>query len=73
MKTYNKVMQWFWLGMTIFTLIYVTYNVINEGFRQWGMYYIFAGVTLFFFYVRKFMIKRMEKHQDFLNQKDNEN
>ena len=73
MKTYNKIMQWFWLAMTLFILVVVTNNVIKIGFREWGLYYIFAVVTFLFFLIRKFMIKRMEKHQAYLNEKNNEN
>lgn len=73
MNTYNKIMQWFWLAMTVVVLIITTINVVNIGFREWGMYYIFAGVTFGFYLIRKFMIKRMEKHQAYLNQKEEEN
>lgn len=62
-------MQWFWLVLTIVIVTYTTFKVITEDFRQWGTFYIFAAITLFFYFIRRFMMKRMEKHQAYLNQK----
>jgi hypothetical protein len=72
METYNKIMQKVWLLITAIILVSVTYLCITEGFERWSFYYIFAGLTLLLYLVRRFMIGRMEKHQEYLKQKEEE-
>lgn len=61
-------MLYFWLLMAVFLFIVVTYMAISEGFRKWSFYYVFAGIALLMFIVRRWMIKRMEKHMKFLEE-----
>ena len=68
MKTYNKLMLYFWLLMAVFALVVVTYMGITEDFRKWAFYYVFAGIALFMFIVKRWMMKRMEKHVKFLEE-----
>ncbi|MGB0915233.1 MAG: hypothetical protein ACPGVI_04130 [Crocinitomicaceae bacterium] len=70
MKTYNKLMLYFWLLMAAFLFIVVTYMAITEGFRKWAFYYVFAGIALLMFIVRRWMIKRMEKHLKYLEEQN---
>lgn len=72
METYNKIMQKFWLVMTILIVIAVTYLGITEGFGRWYFYYIFAALTLGLYFIRGYMMRRMEQHQEFLKQKEEE-
>lgn len=67
MDTYNKIMQIFWLSLGIVIFISVTYLCLTEGFERWGSNYLFAGLALFMFLMRRYMMKRMKKHQEFLN------
>lgn len=71
MGTYNKLMLKFWLVVTIILPLVITYFVITEGFKKWGSYYILAVFTLFMYLVRRWMMKRMEKHLEFLEQQKN--
>ncbi|MDX1651464.1 MAG: hypothetical protein R3277_03155 [Brumimicrobium sp.] len=74
MDTYNKIMQKFWLAMTIVIFIAVTIMGISEGFDKWAFYYIFGLLTLALFFIRRFMMRHMEKHQRFLEeQAENKN
>lgn len=66
-------MLYFWLLMAVFLFIVVTYMAISEGFRKWAFYYVFAGIALLMFIVRKWMIKRMEKHMKYLEEQQAEN
>jgi len=59
--------------MAVFLFIVVTYMAISEGFRKWAFYYVFAGIALLMFIVRKWMIKRMEKHMKYLEEQQAEN
>ena len=73
METYNKIMQYFWLSMTIILLIVITVMAVREGFNKWAFYYIFAGLTLLVYLMRRFMMKRMVKHQEYLKEQANKN
>jgi hypothetical protein len=73
MNTYNKLMLYFWLLMTVFVLVVVTYMGISQGFRKWSFYYVFAGIALFMFVVKRWMMKRMEKHVKFLEEQQAQN
>ena len=66
MNLYNKIMLNFWLAVGIVLLVFVSYKSITDGFNNWGDYYIFAGLALLMYFVRKFMLKRMEKHFKYL-------
>jgi SNF family Na+-dependent transporter len=66
MKVYNKVMLYFWLAASIITFIIVTFKGINEGFERWSVYYLFSAIALLMFFVRRWMLKRMEKHLEYL-------
>lgn len=63
-------MLYFWLLMAAFLFIVVTYMAITEGFRKWAFYYVFAGIALLMFIVRRWMIKRMEKHLKYLEEQN---
>lgn len=73
METYNKIMQYFWLATTVVLLITITYMGIKEGFNRWSFYYIFAGLTFAVFLLRRFMMKRMKQHQEFLKEQNEKN
>lgn len=66
-------MLYFWLLMAVFLFIVVTYMAISEGFRKWSFYYVFAGIALLMFIVRRWMIKRMEKHMKYLEEQQAQN
>lgn len=70
MKGYNKIMQLFWLATGIVTIIAVTYLGFTEGFERWASYYIFGVFAILLFFIRRFMMKRMVKHEAYLKNKD---
>ncbi|PKR79691.1 hypothetical protein CW751_13710 [Brumimicrobium salinarum] len=69
MKTYNKIMQFFWLAMGLVTIVAVTYMGLTDGFDRWASYYFFGVLALLLYFVRRFMMKRMEKHEAYLEEK----
>ena len=71
METYNKIMQVFWLSLAIVISVSVTYMGFTESFEKWAFNYVFAALALFVFIVRRYMMKRMKKHQAFLNEQQN--
>lgn len=65
-------MLYFWLVASIITFIIVTFKGVQEGFERWSVYYLFSGLSLLMYFVRKWMMKRMQNHIDYLqNQKNN--
>ena len=68
MAVYNKIMLYFWLSVAIISGITITYMVFTEGFQRWGYYYVVPVVSLMMYFVRKWMIKRMNKHLKFLEE-----
>jgi len=60
-------MQAFWLVIGIVIIAFVTYKGITEGFQRWAPIYILGILAIAVFLLRRFMMKRMSKHQDFLD------
>lgn len=71
METYNKVMIYFWAALTVVLILVITVMGFKEGFNRWAMYYLLPVLTLFILLIRRFMMRRMKKHQEFLEKKNN--
>lgn len=74
MGIYNKFMLYFWLVMSIAVFITVTILGFKEGFDRWYHFYLFGVIALFMFFMKKWMMKRMERHIRFMEeQRKNQN
>lgn len=62
-------MQMFWLLAAIGIAVYVSYMSFTDGLKKWAYYYIFAGLALVMFLIRRWMMKRMQRHMDYLEEK----
>lgn len=71
MKKYNRFMELFWLSMTVAIILVVTFMGIKEGFDTWYINYVFAAMSGGTFFMRRYMRRRMEKHEAFLQQQNN--
>ena len=69
MNKYNQLMLKFWLVVSIILPLVITYFVITDGFKKWGQYYVLAIFTFLMYIVRRWMMKRMQKHLEFLEDK----
>lgn len=69
MNTYNNIMRLFWLILSIALFIIVTYMCITKGFDKWAFYYVFVGVGFLMYFMKTWMMKRVEKHMQFLKEK----
>ena len=67
MNKYNQLMLKFWLVVSIVLPLVITYFVITDGFKKWGQYYVLAIFTFLMYIVRRWMMKRMQKHLEFLD------
>jgi hypothetical protein len=50
----------------------VTYLCFTEGFEKYASNYVFSGIALATFFVKRWMMKRVGSHQQFLKDKSNE-
>jgi cell division protein FtsW (lipid II flippase) len=64
-------MQYFWLAAAIIIFVLTTYMSIVEGLNKWVFYYVFVVIALLMFFMKKWMVKRMEKHMKFLEEQQN--
>lgn len=71
MKTYNNIMEKFWLFAGIAMVLVITVLGFKEGFDRWYPYYVFPALAFFAWLMRRFMRKRMEKHIKFLEEQKN--
>lgn len=60
----------FWLVVGIVLLVFVSYKSFTDGLNKWGYYYVFVGLALLMYVTRKFMMKRMQKHLEYLEEKN---
>jgi hypothetical protein len=42
----------------------------TDGIKKWGFYYVFVLTSLGMFFIKKWMMKRMEKELRFLEEKN---
>ena len=68
METYNKIMLYFWLAASILTTIIVTIMGFVEGFDRLSLYYVFAGMSALMYLFKRWMMKRMQRHIEYLEQ-----
>ena len=68
MKMYNRIMRLFWLFSAGAIFLSVTYMSLMEGFNKWAYYYIFVLTSLGVYFLKTWMMKRMERHTTFLNE-----
>jgi hypothetical protein len=71
MKTYNLIMGYFWIAVAVISFVVVTYNGFTQGFDRWAGYYIFTLVAVGMYFMKKWMMARMAKHEAFLNEQQN--
>ena len=61
-------MLYFWLATSIFLFIAITYLGFTEGFKKWAPYYVVAFLAFMMYFMRKWMMKRAERHMKFLEE-----
>ncbi len=68
MQLYNKIMLYFWLALGLVSLLVVSYMCFSDGLNKWASYYVFSLVAFLMFFVKRWMMNRMEKHMAFLKE-----
>jgi hypothetical protein len=74
MNFYNKIMLYFWLAVAAVIIVGTTYMVltVDNGFKRYGYSYIFSGIAILMFLFKRWMMKRVEKHMEFLASQNSE-
>lgn len=73
LSTYNRIMEVFWLSMGAVLTVIVLYMLIADGWDKNVIYLVFPGICFMMYFARRFMRKRMEKHQKWLEENANKN
>lgn len=63
-------MLYFWLLAAIAIFLVTTFMSMTEGFNKWGYYYIFVVIALLMYVVKKWMMNRMEKHLQYMEEQN---
>lgn len=66
-------MEVFWLSMGIVLTLIVIYMLASDGWDKNSIYFIFPGICFMMFFARRFMRRRMEKHQKWLEENAQKN
>ncbi len=66
-------MLYFWLGLSIVSAISITYFGFTEGFDRWIYYYVVPVIALLMFFFKRYMVRRMEKHFEYLEEQKRKN
>jgi SNF family Na+-dependent transporter len=64
-------MLYLWLVVSIGSVIVITVMGIREGFERWYSYYVISFISFFMYVVRRWMMKRMAKHLEYLKNNPN--
>jgi SNF family Na+-dependent transporter len=72
MNTYNKIMKIIWLVMAAVGFILVTVMCFVDGLDKWVYYYPFVILALGMYFFKAWMMKRMERHLEYMSKKEEE-
>jgi len=70
MEFYNRIMTYVWLIAGIAIFIISTYMSLTDDIKKWGFYYIFSLVAFMMFFMKRWMVKRMQKHIQFMEEQN---
>jgi hypothetical protein len=65
-------MSYFWLAVASVSFVTVTYLCFTDGIQKYASNYVFAIIALATFFVKRWMMKRVGNHQQFLKDKSKE-
>lgn len=62
MRKYNRIMEIFWLVVTVVTVFFSTYRVIKVGFSEGYVFLFMPVIAGILFGMRRRMRKKMDNH-----------
>lgn len=63
MKSYNRIMELFWLSITILILLIVTTMCFLEETERWWQFYFLAIFSAGMWLMRRLVRKRLERRE----------
>lgn len=72
MEIYNRIMTYVWLLAGIGIFCVTTYMSVTDGIRKWSFYYIFSLVAFLMYFLKRWMVKRMNSHMKFMQDQQSE-
>ena len=70
MNTYNKIMKVIWLIMASVGFVAVTVMCFVDSLDKWVYYYAFVVLAFGMYFFKVWMMKRMERHLEFMSKKE---
>ena len=65
MKTYNRIIELFWLAVFIVSLVWAGFVFINHGFQEEHYFnLVVPAMSLVLFLLRRAYRKRLEQHEE---------
>jgi cell division protein FtsW (lipid II flippase) len=61
-------MTYIWLAIAGISFVITTFMGFKEGFETWWFYYVFSLVAVLMFFFKRYMIGRMQKHLQYLEE-----
>lgn len=65
MQKMNRFFENFWLVFVVMTFFYACYETSRLGFADGGRNFVIPVLAFLWWYMRRMMRKRLEKHEDF--------
>ncbi|MEN9639219.1 MAG: hypothetical protein RLZZ262_1087 [Bacteroidota bacterium] len=65
MMKVNRFFENFWLLFSILTFLYACYETYRLGWSDGGRNFVIPGLAFMWWYFRKLMARKLEKHSKF--------
>jgi hypothetical protein len=72
MEIYNRIMTYVWLFAGVAIFLVTTYMSFIDDIRKWGFYYLFSLISFVMFLMKRWMVKRMQKHIAYMQNQNSE-
>ncbi len=70
---YNQLSGYLWLLIAVVSFLAISYKIITEGASTWLAYYVIPIIALLMYGVKKWMMKRMQRHLQEMASQQKEN
>jgi predicted phage tail protein len=69
-SSFQKIMEYVWIVISIFSLALWIYSVMKEGFKDNFMLLIVSGISFLMFSVRRYLRRNAMKQNSIMNHKE---
>lgn len=68
MEKYNQIMIKVWLFIAIAIFVLTAVMCVIDDWRKWIFYFLFAGLAFLMHLMKKWMVKRMNNHVEYMSE-----